>query len=57
MDLPPLRLEVREAPAILTLMAQGGACADADILIPVAGTGSARRTHAVTSLVALEATA
>lgn len=38
MDSPPLRLEVREAPAILTLMAQGGACADADGNLDSSGT-------------------
>jgi hypothetical protein len=30
LDSPPLQLEVRGAPAILTVMAQGGACIDAD---------------------------
>jgi hypothetical protein len=37
-DSPPLQLEVRKAPAILTLMAQGGACADADGNLDSSGT-------------------
>ena len=38
LDSPPLQLDVRAAPGILTLMAQGGACADADGNLDSSGT-------------------
>jgi hypothetical protein len=37
-DSPPLQVEVRKPPAILTLMAQGGACIDADGNLDSSGT-------------------